>query len=187
MRIKTTVLAFAVAIAALFSVAAQASTISLIHPDGGARTFRGFGPTVISADGYGCTLYNELGVKVGTITHHYDDVTHPEAGQTVILDVVGGSLTGVGAGPMGVMGFGELGAIGAEIPAEYNNPADYGIMVFSARVEDGNDFDFTRTSGVLRNASVVEPRCIFIVPLHPTPGNPNMLPVFCLNCIYSIS
>src|SRR6266496_4397257 len=66
--LKTVTLVFACAV----WLTSPAWAAGGIHPDGASTIYRGAGPSVPTADGYVCTLFDAHGVRVGAVQFHAD-------------------------------------------------------------------------------------------------------------------
>jgi hypothetical protein len=143
-----------------------------IHPDGPATTYRGGGPTVLTADGYTCTLFESHGVRVGSATFHSDgriDLTLGTEQAHFVAAPVG--LTTLY--PIDVASF-------PSIPTRFRNNS-YQLMVFTGRFAVGqNLFVNSPVTDLGKSISVVEARCVYVIDLA---GNVQ----FCLNCVFTIS
>src|SRR5215831_21145966 len=96
------------------------------HPDGPSTSYRGWGPTVLSADAYECTLFDSMGVRVGSAAFHSDsriDLTIATEQAHFVAAPVG--LTTLY--PMDLASF-------PSIPPQFKNER-YRLMVFAARFE----------------------------------------------------
>src|SRR5215470_5980089 len=115
--------AFLFAFAVLLTVTSSAQT-PRTHPDGPSTTYRGWGPTVLTADGYECTLFDSMGVRVGSVAFHNDgraDLNLATEQAHFVSAPVG--LTTLH--PMDVASF-------PSIPTQFRN-GRYQLMVFAAR------------------------------------------------------
>jgi hypothetical protein len=143
-----------------------------LHPDGPATTYRGGGPSVATADGYVCTIFDSLGVRVGSVQFHADgriDVT------------VGTEQAHFATNPVGFTDIHPLDtATFPDIPKQFRTNG-YRLMVFTGRFQVGANMVVTApVTDFASSISVVEARCVYIV---DSAGNV----VFCLNCIFTIS
>ena len=159
------------AFAVLLTSTSSAQT-SRTHPDGPSATYRGWGPTVLTADGYECTLFDSRGVRVGSAAFHSDgriDLTVATEQAHFVAAPVG--LTTLH--PMDLASF-------PSIPAQFRNDR-YQLMVFTARFAVGENFFVNApVTELATSISVVEARCVYII---DRAGNV----VFCLNCTFVIS
>jgi hypothetical protein len=164
---KTATFAFGCAL--MLSTAAWAAGM---HPDGKATTYRGWGPSVATTDGYACALHDALGVRVGAVQFHADgriDVT------------LGTEQAHFVANPIGLTDIHNLDiATFPDVPRAFRN-GNYRLMVFTGRFQVGANMAVgTPETALADSISVVEARCVYIV---DSAGNV----VFCLNCIFTIS
>jgi hypothetical protein len=168
--IKTLGLAILFACTALVSsTPAQAAT----HPDGRSTTYRGWGATALTQDGYVCALFDSFGVQAGSVEFHADgriDVT------------IGAEQARFIAQPVGVAAFHPLDtATFPDIPRQYRGRDGYQIMTYTARLVVGVNLSVASpTTPLAQSISVVEARCVYIV---DSDGNV----VFCLNCAFVLS
>jgi hypothetical protein len=163
--------AFLFAFTVLLNSTSSAQT-SRTHPDGPATTYRGWGPTVLIADGYECTLFDTMGVRVGSAAFHRDG----RIDLTVATEQAHFQMTPVGLTtlhPIDVASF-------PSIPAQFRNER-YQLLVFAGRgVVGANLFVNAPVTEFAESISVVEARCVYII---DQAGNV----VYCLNCMYVIS
>src|SRR5262245_58245836 len=150
------------------STPAEAGT----HPDGPPTTYRAWGPTLLTQDGYACTLFDSFGIQVGSVQFHSDgrvDVT------------IGAEQAHFIARPVGITGFSALDTASfPDIPRQYRN-GGYQMMTFSARLAVGvNMIVASPPTPLAQSISTVEVRCVYIV---DSAGNI----VFCLNCVFVLS
>jgi hypothetical protein len=143
------------------------------HPDGAATTYRGWGPSVPTADGYACTIYDALGVRVGSVQFHADgriDVT------------LGTEQAHFVTNPVGFADIHDLDtATFPDIPKQFQSKGGYRLMVFTGRFQVGvNTAVGTPETELADRISAVEARCVYII---DSAGNV----VFCLNCTFTIS
>ena len=142
------------------------------HPDGPSTTYRGWGPTVLLADGYECTLFDSMGVRVGSAAFHSDG----RIDLTVATEQAHFAAAPVGLTtlyPMDLASF-------PSIPSQFKNER-YQLMVFAARFAVGtNLFVNAPVTELAKSVSVVEARCLYII---DQAGRV----VFCLNCSFIIS
>ena len=144
-----------------------------LHPDGPATTYRGFGPSVPTTDGYVCTIYDSFGVRVGSVQFHADgriDLT------------IGTEQAHFVTNPVG---FGDIHDLDTatfpDIPKQFKSKDGYRLMVFTGRFEVGvNTAVGTPETRLADDISVVEARCVYVI---DSAGNV----VFCLNCVFTIS
>ena len=143
-----------------------------LHPDGPATTYRGGGPSVPTADGYVCTIFDSLGVRVGSVQFHAD-------GRTDVT--VGTEQAHFVTNPVGFTDIHNLDtATFPDIPKQFRNNG-YRLMVFTGRFQAGANMTVgTPETDFADSISVVEARCVYVI---DSAGNV----VFCLNCIFTIS
>ena len=144
-----------------------------LHPDGPATSYRGWGPSVPTADGYVCTIFDSFGVRVGSVQFHSDgraDVT------------VGTEQAHLVANPVGFTDIHDLdNATFPDIPKQFKSKDGYRLMVFTGRFQIGtNTVVGMPETDLADSISVVEARCVYII---DSAGNV----VFCLNCMFTIS
>jgi hypothetical protein len=144
-----------------------------IHPDGPATTYRGWGPSVLTADGYVCTLFDSLGVRVGSVQFHDDgriDLT------------LGTEQAHFVAQAEGFTDFHDLDTnVFPDIPKQFKAKDGYRLMTFTGRFAVGaNTAVDDPVTDLAKTISVVEARCVYVV---DSAGNI----VFCLNCIFTVS
>ena len=163
--------AFLFAITVLLTSTSSAQT-SRTHPDGPSTTLRGWGPTVPTADGYECTLFDSMGVRAGSAAVHGDG----RIDLTVATEQAHFQMTRVGLTslhPIDVASF-------PSIPQRFRDER-YQLLVFAGRgVVGENLFVNAPVTEFAESISVVEARCVYII---DRAGNV----VFCLNCMYVIS
>ena len=163
--------AFLFAFLVLLTSTASAQT-PRTHPDGPSTTYRGWGPTVLTVDGYECTLFDSMGVRVGSVAFHNDGRADLNVGteQAHFVAAPAGLTT---LHPMDVASF-------PSIPTQFRN-GRYQLKVFAARLAVGaNLFVIAPVTELAQSVSVVEARCVYIIDLA---GNV----VFCLNCMFTVS
>ena len=142
------------------------------HPDGPSTTYRGWGPTVLTADGYECTLFDSMGVRVGSVAFHNDGRADLNVG-TEQAHLVAAPVGLTTIHPMDVASF-------PSIPTQFRN-GRYQLKVFTVRLAIGaNLFVNAPVTELAESVSVVEARCVYIIDLA---GNV----VFCLNCMFTVS
>jgi hypothetical protein len=144
-----------------------------IHPDGPSTTYRGWGPSVPTPDGYVCTLFDSLGVRVGSVQFHSDgriDLT------------VGTEQAHFVAHTAGITDFHDLDtAAFPSIPNQFKSKDGYRLMTFTGRFQVGANVAVAQpVTDLAKTTSVVEARCVYVV---DSEGNV----VFCLNCIFAMS
>lgn len=167
---KTSTVAFLLfACSTLLAASAEAAAL---HPDGPTATYRGFGPSQPTADGYICALFDSFGVRVGSVQFHADGRIDLKLGTE---EAHYRALT------PGITDFHDLDwSAFPEIPKEFKK-ADYRLMVFSGRFVVGdNTTEVMPFTELADDISVVEARCVYIVD-----GAGNV--VFCLNCIFTLA
>src|SRR5262249_58381168 len=143
-----------------------------LHPDGPATTYRGWGPSVPTAGGYVCTIFDSLGVRVGSAQFHADgrvDLT------------VGTEQAHFVTNPVGFTDIHPLdSATFPDIPRQFRSNG-YRLMVFTGRFQVGANMTVgTPETELADSISVVEARCVYIV---DSAGNVAL----CLNCMVTIS
>jgi len=142
------------------------------HPDGPSTTYRGWGPSALTADGYECTLFESRGVRVGSAAFHRDGRVDLTLGteQAHFVMARGGLATFY---PIDIASF-------PSIPDRFKS-GRYQLMVFAGRFVVGeNLFVNGPVTDLAKGISIVEARCVYITDLA---GNV----LFCLNCIFTIS
>jgi hypothetical protein len=167
LRIATVLAACAVSLG--LAAGARAAT----HPDGASTTYRGWGPTALSADGYACTLFDSSGVQVGSVAFHGDgriDLT------------LGTEQAHFQAAPIGLTDVHELDpASFPDLPARFKDKQGYRLLTFTGRFAVGVNMDAVEpVTQLAKNISVVEARCVYVI---DDAGNV----VFCLNCLFAVS
>jgi hypothetical protein len=171
-RIKTLRTAtFAIACAVWMTAAAWAAAP---HRDGPATTYRGWGPSVVTADGYICTIFDSLGVRVGEVQFHADG----RIDLTLGTEQAHYALTA----PAGITTFHDLDTTTfPSIPKKFRARDGYHLMIFTGRFSVGENMMVDAPiTALARSISVVEARCVYVV---DSAGNV----VFCLNCTFTVS
>jgi len=162
--------------AASVTLVAASGSQGVLHPDGSAISYRGWGPTTLSQDGYTCTLYDSNASRAGEIHFAF-------AGGRMDLRLGGRDAHFISDGS-GLFSFHNLDQAAfpnlANVPAEFKT-AGHSMMVFAARGQIGvNTQIATPVTSLARSITVVEARCVYIV-------DSSDVPVYCMNCIYEIS
>src|SRR5262245_24520512 len=125
------------------------------HPDGKSATYRAWGPTALTQDGYACALFDSLGVQVGAVQFHADgrvDVT------------IGAEQAHFIGQTMGLTAFHPLDIVAfPDIPRQYRRDG-YQMMTVTARMAVGaNTIVAAPSTPLAQSISVVEARCVYIV------------------------
>jgi hypothetical protein len=162
---------FTIACAVWMTAAAWAAAP---HPDGPATTYRGWGPSAATADGYICTIFDSLGVRVGAVQFHADG----RIDLTLGTEQAHFALTA----PAGFTDFHDLDTTTfPSIPKKFTAQDGYRLMIFSGRFSVGENMTVAGPiTSLASSISVVEARCVYVV---DSAGNV----VFCLNCIFTMS
>jgi hypothetical protein len=128
---------------------------------------------VLTADGYVCSIYDSLGVRVGSVQFHADGRVDLSVGTAQAHFVTN---------PVGFTDVHDLDtAAFPDIPRQFKSKDGYRLLVFTGRYQVGANMAVgTPETELADGISVVEARCVYVI---DSRGNV----VFCLNCMFTIS